>query len=147
VKLSQLGLGLIARREQLRLEAYQDGGGVWTIGYGHTGGVHQGDEWTADKALRQLALDVSAAELVVERACSGTASKLDQYEFDALVSLCFNIGGHAFETSTLVQLWHAGASRREIAKQFGRWCKDNGQYVEGLAMRRASEVYQFAGGQ
>jgi lysozyme len=145
VKLSESGLDLIAQREQLRLVAYQDGGGVWTIGYGHTGGVKKGDTWSVEKARAQLALDASAAELVVERSCVGH-SLPDQQEFDALVSLCFNIGGHAFETSTLVQLWRAGASRRDIAKQFARWCKDNGQYVEGLAMRRASEVYQFAGG-
>lgn len=144
MKLSEQGLDLIAQREQLRLEAYQDGGGVWTIGYGHTGGVKKGDVWTADKALKQLALDAAAAEFVVERA-TGERFPL-QHEFDAMVSLCLNIGGHAFETSTLVTRWKAGASKREIAKQFARWCKDNGAYVEGLAMRRASEVYQFAGG-
>lgn len=147
MKMSATGLELLQLREQCRLESYQDGGGVWTIGYGHALGTDsarwRGLKWSQGKADAQLALDVGAAELAVEQALTGR--KPTQGQFDACVSLAFNIGGEAFRTSTLVKLWQSGASNREIAKQFARWCKDNGQYVEGLAMRRASEIYQFAG--
>lgn len=147
MKLSAAGLELLKAREQCRLEAYQDGGGVWTIGYGHALGTDaarwKGFKWSQGQADSSLVADVGASEFVVARALEGRPATQEQ--FDACVSLAFNIGGEAFRTSTLVKLWHAGASLREVAKQFARWCKDNGQYVEGLAMRRGSEIYQFAG--
>ena len=145
---SPAGRGAIARREGTVLTAYQDSAGIWTIGTGHTSAagepkVTKGMKITAMYADKILSNDLAAVEKAVN---SAVKVPLNQNEFDALVSLCFNIGGTAFRKSTLVRKLNAG-DRKGAADQFLVWNKVtvNGKKValRGLTARRQDERYQF----
>ena len=144
-KISADGLALIKEFEGLFLEAYQDGGGVWTIGWGHTGLVHndgtvyRGRKITVEEAERLLAYDLRVFEARVERFIT---VPLNDDEFAALVSFDFNTGG--LGDSTLRRLLNEGR-RTEAAMQFPRWNKDNGRTIPGLTRRRQSERNLFLG--
>ena len=85
---------LIAYHEGLRLQAYwDDEGKVWTIGYGHTGGVKQGDVWTAAQAQNTLVADINTAA-VDALAVFGqdTWGNIDPTRQMALIDMSFNLG-------------------------------------------------------
>lgn len=82
------GLQLIESFEGLRLNSYQDSVGVWTIGYGHTQGVHQGQTITQQQAQAFLQQDLGVAEAAVNR----LGLTLTDNQFAALVSFTFNLG-------------------------------------------------------
>ena len=86
---NEAGLQLIESFEGLRLNAYQDSVGVWTIGYGHTKGVAQGQTITQAQAEAFLQQDLSSAEGDV----NGHGLTLTDNQFAALVSFTFNLGG------------------------------------------------------
>lgn len=139
MKLSNRGLDLIIGFEGLRLSAYTDFGGVWTIGYGHTSGVRPGQRITASRARALLRDDVATFERAVDRAVK---VPLTQGQFDALVSFSYNCGEGALRSSTLLRKLNAGdysGARRE----FARWVKDNGVTLSGLVRRRAAEADLF----
>jgi lysozyme len=136
VKTSSSGRGLIEEAEGLRLESYQDQRGVWTIGYGHTGAnVVKGLVWTPDEADEALEDDLAVAEHAVNMSVS---TPLTQNMFDALVSLAYNIGAHAFETSTLLKLLNKG-DKLGSASQFLQWSHVDGAMNKGLMLRRVAE--------
>jgi lysozyme len=82
----------IKAHEGLRLKAYQDTKGVWTIGYGHTGPeVKEGLVWTLQQAEDQLTADIKLATFCVS-ARFDWSERLTQDRRDALVELCFNMG-------------------------------------------------------
>lgn len=135
------GLDLTGDAEGLRLKAYQDTGGVWTIGYGHTGkDVYPGLVITRERALELLAQDVTEASAAVNRLV--TWPKLTQEMFDALVDFTFNVGTTAFKTSTLLRKLNAGEIE-EAASELRRWNKDNGRVIPGLSKRRNQERALF----
>ena len=78
-----------------------------------------------------------------EHAVNAIKVDLTQNEFDALVSLCYNIGAGNFASSTLVKMLKAGDVKSEIAKQFLRWDKANGKPLAGLTRRRNAEAELF----
>lgn len=137
--ISPKGLDLIKRFEGLRLTAYDDGVGVMTIGYGSTKGVKVGDTITEEEAEDRLRDDLAAAEECVNGAVPGVS----QSQFDAAVSLCFNIGCSAFKNSTLVKLIWAG-DFAGAASQFARWDMAGGRHLPGLANRRRAEAALFS---
>lgn len=131
---------VIKEAEGLRLEAYKDGGGVWTIGYGHTGKeVKKGLQIDMTAAEAYLTLDLQTAEDAVNKSVK---VNLTQNQFDALVSLAYNIGATAFKSSTLVKLLNKG-KYDEAAEEFPRWNKDNGKVIDGLTNRRVKERALF----
>lgn len=130
----------IKTAEGLRLTAYKDGGGVWTIGYGHTGAdVREGLTISLPEAERILTHDLRVAEGHVN---SAVQVKLTQNQFDALVSFVYNVGGGAFKTSTLLKLLNTG-DYEGAANQLLRWNKDNGKTIQGLTNRRHEERELF----
>jgi lysozyme len=143
MKTSSAGLELITRFEGVRLKAYDDGVGVWTIGVGHTGSdVHPGLAISMKRALELLRQDLAGAEAQVNQLVK---RPLNQSQFDALVSLVFNTGPlplHKTLGSCLNNGDFKGAS-----SEFGKWCKatKNGQLItlEGLVRRRAAETQMF----
>lgn len=140
MKLSAEGLRALQGYEGLRLAAYRDAGGVWTIGYGHTGPeVVEGLTWTREEAEAALARDTEWAQAAVR---NDVTVPLTQPQFDALVSLVYNIGAGAFARSTLLRLLNAG-DYRGAAEQFLVWNTVQGQMVTGLAVRRAKERAMF----
>lgn len=123
--------------EGLELTAYQDGGGVWTIGVGHTGpSVHGGMTITHEEALSLLDVDMHAA---IRAVAELVLVPLSVNEAAALVSFTFNLGRHAFETSTLLKRLNAG-KYGDIPAQLRRWVYDNHKKVEGLVNRREAEI-------
>ena len=136
------GLGLTKRFEGLRLSAYQDSGGIWTVGYGHTGPDVQSDRRVTDfEAEALLRVDLRDAIACVNRA---VRVSIQQNHFDALVDFCFNAGrGNFLRSNLLTQL---NASNLEgTASQFGTWIHVNGNILPGLVRRRAAETAMFLG--
>lgn len=143
---SAAGIALIQRFEGCKLESYPDpgtGGDPWTIGYGHTGAeVVRGMRIPQETADAWLAADLVRFERCVEDAAS---VPLTQAQFDALVSLAFNIGCGALRGSTLIKRLNE-ADYAAAAEQFGRWNKAGGKEMAGLTRRRAAERELFLEG-
>jgi lysozyme len=133
-------------REGQKLKAYADpgtGGAPWTIGYGHTGAdVYPGLVITESKAEQMLVSDLLPCEAAVKRLVTVT---LTQAQFDALVSLTYNIGVDAFERSTLRRKLNM-KDYNGAADEFLRWNRSGGRVMDGLTRRRREERAQFLGG-
>lgn len=134
--LSSRGLAFIAGFEGFRSAAYKDVGGIWTIGYGHTGGVRAGDRVTRAQALELLRADVAVAEKAVRQLVTVA---INQNRFDALVSFTFNVGTGAFSRSNLLRKLNAG-DYLGVPKELMRWDKVNSEPVAGLTRRREAEA-------
>ncbi|GLO14708.1 lysozyme [Pseudomonas putida] len=139
MRTSQRGLSLIKSFEGLRLQAYQDSVGVWTIGYGATRSVKAGMKISKEQAERMLLNDVKRFEPEVERLIT---SPLNQNQWDALMSFTYNLGAANLESSTLRRLLNAG-SYPAAADQLPRWNKAGGKVLPGLVRRRAAERELF----
>lgn len=144
MRTSAAGRKAIAAHEGNRLTAYRCPAGVLTIGVGHTTSagppaVTPGMRITAQESDEILANDLATFERVVNNAVK---APLMQNQFDALVSLAFNIGGGAFARSTLVKRLNE-RDYRGAADQFLVWNKGGGKVLKGLVTRRASERAQF----
>lgn len=139
MKISNNGIDLIKQFEGCRLTAYQDSVGVWTIGYGHTKGVKNGDSITQAQADAFLRDDVQVAESDVTRLVKVT---LSQNQFDALVSFTYNLGVRSLSTSTLLRKLNAGDTKG-AADEFLRWNKAGGKVLNGLTRRREAEQSLF----
>ena len=138
---SQIGDALTEQFEGCKLVAYQDSGGVWTIGYGHTRGVQSGDTCDEFQAFAWLQEDL----LVVEKQINQDVKvPLTQEEFDALVDFGFNLGCHALESSTLWKKLNAG-DFKGAAAEFPKWDHAGGKEVAGLLRRRLAEQALFKG--
>ena len=134
------GLELTAQSEGLRLTAYQDSVGIWTIGYGHTGhDVHQGLTITKERAEELLREDVRDAEEAVRRLVN---VPLTQGQYNALVDFVFNLGWGRLEGSTLLRKLNNGDYSGADA-EFDKWNKAGGRVLAGLAKRRDLEQAMF----
>ena len=140
MRYSLTGLHLSESFEGCRLRAYQDSKGVWTIGWGHTKGVHEGMVCTQAQAEQWLREDAAWAVSEVNKLVHGP---VNQNEFDALVDFTFNAGCGNFEHSTLLALVNAGDDAH-AANEFEKWDKSGGKVVAGLLRRRIAERELFA---
>lgn len=143
--LDTFGYKLIQQFEGLKLKAYKDSVGIWTIGYGNItyldgSKVKKGDKITREQAdlifkatANKFALDV--ANLI--DVC------LTQNQFNALVSLAYNIGISAFKGSTLLKKVNVNPNDKSIVNEFLKWKYASGKVIQGLLNRRIkeSEVY------
>lgn len=135
------GLKLITFFEGCELNSYDDGVGVWTIGYGHTKGIFAGMSITQTEAESFLREDLEEFETVVEE-CVQVPINSDQ--FSALVAFSFNVGPQALAESTLLRLLNAGEIQM-AANEFPKWNKAGGQPLLGLTRRRKAEQALFLG--
>lgn len=140
MKPSQACIDFVKSFEGFREHAYQDTGGVWTIGYGTTEYVQPGDTVTELEAWVMLANDLQEAADAVDDLVD---VELTQNQYDALCSFVYNCGRQAFASSTLLKMINAGRSIKDCAPQFDRWIKDNGKVVAGLVARRKAEREMF----
>jgi lysozyme len=132
------GLEIIKRNEGLRLDSYQDVAGVWTIGYGDTGpdvrsGMSITPQQAEERLLKRLAREFEPA---VRDAIKGAA--VTQNQFDAMVSLAYNIGVGAFSGSSVARKHKAG-DYQGAADAFRLWNKAGGRVWPGLSRRREEE--------
>lgn len=139
MKITSEGLHLIKSFEGLKLEAYQDQAGVWTIGYGCTGGVKPGDKITREQAEAEIECRLEKLGAQIEK-CVKVPINLN--EFSALCSLAYNIGLQAFKDSTLLKLLNRHR-RLAASGEFVKWCKINGEESLGLLRRRNAERALF----
>lgn len=140
MKISPEGLKQLSVREGVRTTAYRDTRGIWTIGVGHTSAagapnVYDGLTLTEQQVLDLFAKDIAQYENAVNRAIK---VDLTQNQFDALVSICYNIGVGAFAQSSMVRDINAGASRSVIDADILKWNKPS-----EIIGRRRSEQQQF----
>ena len=137
-KIGQAGLALIKQYEGCRLAAYRCAAGVWTIGYGHTAGVHSGMTITQAQADAYLQQDIAKFEGYVNNpAYVPITANLNQNQFDALVSFAFNLGA-----GNLRKLCK-GRTAAQIALAMTQYRKANGKVLAGLRRRRAAEQALF----
>ena len=131
----------IATHEGYRSEAYKDTVGVPTIGFGETAGVKMGDKTTPERALVQL---LTSTEKHADAIRQCIKVPLYQHEFDAYVSLAYNIGTGAFCKSTLVKKLNQG-DYTGACNEIRRWNKAGGKVLPGLVKRREAEYEMCMG--
>ncbi len=140
--LSAVAFGALVLRE-----GYSDraiipvAGDVPTVGFGTTEGVRMGDTITPPKAVQRALQDVAKYEGALKQCVT---APLHQYEYDAFVSLAYNIGPTAFCGSTLVRVLNAG-DYEGACRQILRWNRQGGRELRGLTIRRESEFRQCLG--
>lgn len=150
MKLSRKGLELIASFEGIVLHPYNDPVGYATIGVGHL--IRRGRVTPADKVkyqgfTRKDAFDLLRRDIVPrEVAISHSLKrKVTQDQFDALVSLAFNVGVGAVVGSTLMRKLNAGDTKG-AADEFLKWDMAAGRHLPGLHTRRVAERKLFLRG-
>lgn len=144
MRTSRKGVEFIAQWEGFSATAYMDANDGWTIGYGHL--IVPGEEHLINATLTKAqALELKKKDLgVAEAAVRGQVSApLNQSQFDALVSLIYNIGSGNFSSSTVKQRINSYDTKERISEAWQRWNKDDGHFVQGLANRRKAEVEMY----
>lgn len=139
--LSASALVAIATWEGYKENAYTDIVGVWTIGFGSTDGVKQGNRTDPVTALNRKLSDVQKFEGAIKQCVN---VPLHQYEYDSYLSLAYNIGPTAFCNSTLVRKLNK-EDYDGACKEILRWNRAGGQVVKGLDNRRKAEYQQCIG--
>lgn len=142
LKTSPAGYAMIEDFEGLDLNAYNDGTGTWTIGYGHTSEagpplVAPGLTITEPQADTILANDLAAVEADVNRLVTAT---INQNQFDALVSFHFNTG--ALGRSNVLAAVNSN-NFKAVPSDLLDWCYGGGRLMAGLVTRRKAEGVLF----
>jgi len=144
MRISPAGIDLIRSFESLRLEAYRCPAGVWTIGWGHTLGVQPGMHIDEARAAELLAEDIAEVERDLP---SAVPVSLTQGQWDALVSLCFNLCGGARSLPHTCPRLVACLNARDFAgavRELLNTCHAlGGAVLPGLARRREAESKLF----
>lgn len=138
--ISERGVELVAKYEGCRLHAYKCPAGVWTIGYGHTAGVQPGDTLPSQERAKVLLKEDLAKYAASVNNCvkKGLITfPLNQNQFDALTSFCYNCG--AGNLQKLVK----GRNAAEVADKLLAYNKGGGKVLAGLTRRREEERALF----
>lgn len=130
---------LVQQAEGLRLAAYRCPAGVWTIGYGHTGDVREGQRLDARGAEFLLSHDLAQVAAKVEAL---VRVPLSDNQFAALISFVFNVGEAAFASSTLRRRLNTG-DYAAVPTELQRWVYAGGFRLPGLVRRRRAEAQLF----
>ena len=128
----------IADSEGYRETAYQDTRGVWTIGYGHTKNVKQGDKITKEDAEKFFKEDLEEHIIPLKK----VKVPLNDNQKAALASFIYNVGPTAFAKSTLLKKLNNG-DIKGASDEFDKWIYDNGTIIDGLINRRKAEKELF----
>ncbi len=137
-------INFLKEKEGCRLSAYQDSGGVWTIGYGHTSGVSAGQTISQAQAEQYLRQDLSSFENEVSSYAQSVGVKLTQGQFDALVSFTYNCGGGNLRKSGIMEMLKSGniSGAQNKMKQYIH--DASGNALQGLVTRRETEASWLA---
>ncbi|MGL4998585.1 MAG: lysozyme [Cetobacterium sp.] len=139
MKISQTGINLIKKFEGCKLETYKCSANVNTIGYGTTKNIVPGMKISLQQAEDFLKKDLIYYENAVNE---NVKIKLNQNQFDALVSFVYNLGEGNLKSSTLLKLVNSNKVL-EASKEFVRWNRANGKVLAGLTRRREAEKDLF----
>jgi GH24 family phage-related lysozyme (muramidase) len=133
------GLDLIKTFEGLKLNAYKDIVGVWTIGYGHTATAKQGQVITQAQAETLLRQDLKRFENYVNSLPG--ADKLNDNQFSALVSLAFNVGSFGNGLKTAI-----ATNPEQVPYWIEKYNMAGGKVIPGLTRRRKAEAALYESG-
>ncbi len=141
-------LKLIQNYEGLKLKAYQDSVGVWTIGIGTTRypnavRVKKGDTITKTQARDFLWFDLAT---FMQNVDTYTTDAITQGQYDALVSFTYNLGVGNFKSSTLLKKININPNDPSIHDEFLKWKFAGGIELAGLLKRRKAEAYLYTNG-
>jgi lysozyme len=138
------GINLLKHFEGLRTEAYPDpatGAEPWTIGYGCTKDVKEGDCITPEMADVMLLREVASFEKGVRDLVK---YDLDENQISALTCFAYNVGLGNLQSSTMLKMINSG-SVMAAADQFPRWNMAAGKVMPGLIKRRDAERRLYLG--
>ena len=139
MKISEDGLELIKKFEGCETTAYRDSVGVWTIGFGHTKGVEEGQTCSIEDAESMLADEMDEYEGYINNMVK---VDLQQHEFDSLVAWVYNLGPTNLGESTMLKVLNGGQFDR-VPDEMNRWTRAGGKILEGLVRRRQAESLMF----
>jgi lysozyme len=142
MKTSDNGIRFIARWEGFSPTAYMDKNDGWTIGYGTLIDTEQefyliNSTISKEKALELKKRDIGRFEAAVR---GQVTAPINQNQFDALVSLVYNIGPGNFQDSTVLKRINRIDTKKRIKEAWEWWNKDDGKVVQGLINRREAET-------
>jgi lysozyme len=146
MKSSKNAIDLIKSFEGFSSKPYMCPASVCTIGYGTTRypngtKISMNDApITEAKALEYLTFDMKAFERNVDAYCR---DDINQNQFDALVSFCYNVGPNALKSSTLLKKVNINPNNPSIANEFAKWNKGGGRILKGLVRRRKEEAQLY----
>lgn len=135
--ISQNGVELIKQFEGLRLTAYKDSVGVWTIGYGHTKGVYGGMVISNQQALNFLDEDIANH---VWRMKQLITRKLTQNQFDSLASFHFNLGAYVLDNDPTLLRHINNNDTNAVVNHMLKYSYAGGMWLQGLYNRRVAET-------
>ncbi len=142
-KIGPLGLQLIKDFEGFKSKPYLCPANVPTIGYGSTRYANGTKVTLADKPLSEkeaealLMATLHTYEQAVDSYCR---DDINQHQFDALVSFCYNLGPQNLKTSTLLKKVNINPNDPTIILEFLKWCRAGGKILKGLTLRRQAEA-------
>jgi len=151
MNISEQGIEFIKAQEKLSLKAEKNYAGIWTVGYGHTEDVHEGDSVTPEQAEALLRSDLKKCEATLHQALEVLVT---QNQFDALCSILFSVGAgqrgvkaglialKSGQPSTLLMFLNQGCYAA-AAGQFGSWIYAGNGVVKELIYRREREKNLF----
>ena len=132
-------IDMIKSFEGMKLKAYKCPAGIWTIAYGATAGVKEGDTMTEAEAIDRLKRDVANLSVGVQKLLH---VRVTQNQLDALISFAYNVGLGRFSTSTLLKKVNSGHFI-EAANEFGKWIHAGATTLPWLVRRRKAEADLF----
>jgi len=147
-KVDQDGLDFLAKEEGLRLEPYLDSVGIPTIGIGSTYYENGNRVRMVDPPItkeRAFELFSNVLESYEKTVWSITRDDINQNQFNALVSLCFNIGSGAFKGSTLVKRVNVNPNDPSIRQAFEMWKNAGGKPILLKRRKREADLYFKSG--
>ena len=136
MKASQDCVDLVKFFEGFEGKAYLCPANVWTIGYGRTKNVQEGDRITKVQAERDL---LEELEEFAEQVLNSVKVELTQNELDALTSWTYNLGVGNLNSSTLLKKLNTG-DKDSVPSEMLRWNKAAGKVLAGLTRRREAEA-------
>ena len=133
----------VALDEGLRLKAYLDTVGIWTIGVGHTGGVKKGDTITKQQAMALLEEDIQEALADAKIVCSGWWEGLSGPRKGIMVNMAFNLGraGLAGFKNTLRYIREGNYEQAAYNMMQSKWARQVGKRANRLAHRMETNTY------
>ena len=142
MQINKEGIDLIKKFEGCRLKAYKCPAGIWTIGYGNTFyedgmKVKEGDVITQERAESLAAFVITQFAVTI---APFIKQPLNDNQFSACVSLCYNIGQGNFKKSSVFKKLNINPNDPTIADSFRLWNKGGGKVLTGLVRRREAEI-------
>ena len=141
--ITKLAFEKIKEFEGWKLQAYQDAAGVWTIGYGHTYNVRQGDKISQQYADMLLQEDIEHVERHLIALHDPEVGCWTKAQLDAVVCFAFNVGIQRWRTSTLRRYIMQDKPAQKIVEEWMHWVYAGGKQLPGLVKRREWEAERF----